>query len=429
MIKLNWIKFLKLFFWVTHPAILFAVLICFFGSACSVITPPPPKQPQRESPPQKQPPIGEALTALIRIGSEEFPTFRDTYNYDNLKYGIQKSLAYLNRRPSQALVYFGKDSYPISHLIRSLTYFSEKIRQKPSVKDLNEFITKNYRVYRSMGRKGNGKVLVTGYYEPFLNGSPVKTKIYRYPVYNKPCDLITINLSKFSKHLSGKRINGRYNGQTIVPYYSRREIETDSNFAKKAKPIAWVDDRIDLFFLHIQGSGQIHLTNGKTINVHYNGSNGRPYRSIGKLLIDQSNISREEMSMQKIRAYLKSHPNQIDEVLHHNSRYIFFKEEKDGPLGYLGVSLTPARSAALDRNAFPPAALAFIKTNIPLIDGNKKISSWSEYSGFVLNQDTGTAIKGPGRTDIFWGSGPYAEVAAGHLKSQGDVYFLILNPH
>jgi membrane-bound lytic murein transglycosylase A len=422
MIKFNWIRHVKLFFWATCPLILYTFLICFFGSVCSAITPSTPKQSQREPSLQKQPPIAKAFTALVRIGSEEFPTFDDTFNYDNLEYGIQKSLSYLNRCQGNTLVYFGKDPYPISHLIRSLRYFLEKIRHKPSAEDLTDFIIKNYIVYRSTGRKGNGKVIVTGYYEPLLNGSPVKTNTYLYPVYSKPCDLIITNLS-------GKPTSGRYDGQTIVPYYSRHEIETDPNFTKKAKPIAWVDDRVDLFFLHIQGSGQIHLTDGETINVHYNGSNGRPYRSIGKLLIDQNKVGREEMSMQKIRTYLKNHPNQIDEILHHNSRYIFFKKEKDGPLGCLGVSLTPARSAAFDRSAFPSAALAFIKTSIPLIDGNKNISAWSEYKGFVLNQDTGAAIKGPGRTDIFWGSGPYAEVTAGHLKSQGDVYFLILTPH
>jgi membrane-bound lytic murein transglycosylase A len=425
MIKLNWLNHIKLFFLMTCPSILSTFLICLWGSTCFAGTP----HPQKDPPVQKQPPVANASVALVRIGSKDVPIFEDTFNYDNLEYGIKKSLAYLNRHPGDAPVYFGKDPYPVSHLIRSLRYFLEKIQQKPSLKDLNEFINKNYVIYRQTGRKSDGRVLVTGYYEPYLNGSLVKTDTYRYPIYSKPRDLMTIDLSKFSKDLSGKYIYGRYDGQTFVPYHNRREIETDPNFAKKAKPIAWVDDRVDLFFLHIQGSGQIHLTNGNTINVHYDGSNGRPYRSIGKRLIDKNNVSRKAMSMQKIRSYLRRHPDQMDHVLHYNNRYIFFKKETDGPFGCLGVSLTPARSAAFDRNAFPLAALAFIKTSIPLIDGNKNISAWSEYKGFILNQDTGAAIKGPGRTDIFWGSGPYAEVAAGHLKNQGEIYFLILSPN
>jgi membrane-bound lytic murein transglycosylase A len=378
--------------------------------------------------PSLKPTVAEGLPALIRIDVGDYPTFRDHFNFDNLQASIQNSLIYLKRRPPETLVYFGRDPYPISHLIRSLNHFQKKIRQRPSVAEFNQFIADNYIVYRSIGKENDDPVLFTGYYEPFLNGSLVKTKTFRYPVYSLPADLMTIDLSKFSKDLTGKRINGRYNGKTIVPYYDRRQIETDPDFAQKAKPIAWVDNQVDLFFLQVQGSGQIHIENGETINVHYHGTNGRPYRSIGKLLIEQGKVSKEEMSMQKIRTYLNNHPDQIDKILQYNSSFIFFKKEKEGPLGYLGVPLTPARSAAFDRKAFPPAALAFIQTTIPVMDGAKNIAAWNEYRGFVLNQDTGGAIKGSSRADIFWGSGPYAEVAAGHLKSQGELYFLILKP-
>lgn len=365
---------------------------------------------------------------LVRLKPEEFPKFYDSFNYDNLEYCIFNSLRYLKRRSADDLIYFGQDAYKVSHLIRSLNLFLQFVRIKPSEEDLNRFIAKNYQVYRSVGQEDDGQVLFTGYYEPFLSGSPVKTKAYPYPVYSMPDDLITINLSDFSKSLAGKRIIGRYNGRTIVPYYNRRQIETNPDFVRKAPPIAWVNDRVDLFFLHIQGSGQIHLTNGKTINVHYHGVNGRAYKSIGKLLIDRGKVKREEMSMQKIRSYLKAHPEDMDEILNYNSSYVFFKTEKQGPLGCLGVPLTPARSAAFDRKTFPAAALAFISTQIPTVDGNMALAEWNEYKGFVLSQDTGGAIKGPGRADLFWGSGPYAEVAAGHLKSKGELYFLILKP-
>lgn len=398
-----------------------AMLLVVMG--CATIVPSPTQAPVK-----KEPVTIEKLPPLVPIEPEEFPLFGDSYNYDNLAYCIKNSLTYLARRSPDDLVYFGKDPYTISHLTRSLTYFSKIIREKPSPSRLSRIIADKFRVYRSTGKDGNAEVMFTGYYEPLLMGSPVKTKEFPYPVYGLPHDLISIDLSKFSKALSGKRIQGRYNGKTVVPYYSRHQIETDPNFARKAKPIAWVNDRVDLFFLHIQGSGRIQLTNGQTINVHYHGVNGRPYRSIGKLLIDQGKISREEMSMQKIREYLKEYPNQLDSILRHNSSYVFFKIEEKGTLGCFGVPLTPARSAAFDRNAFPPAALAFIKTEIPMVNAELKIEKWSKHKGFVLNQDTGGAIKGPGRVDLFWGSGPYAEIAAGHLKNQGELYFLILNP-
>ena len=134
------------------------------------------------------------------------------------------------------------------------------------------------------------------------------------------------------------------------------------------------------------------------------------------------------MSMQAIRAYLNMHPEQMDYVFNYNPSYVFFKIEPDGPLGNINVRLTPGRSIALDRKLFPPAALAYINTQKPLIDSTGNITGWSDFSRFALNQDTGGAITGPGRADLFWGNGNYAEIAAGHLKYTGNLYFLILKP-
>ena len=146
------------------------------------------------------------------------------------------------------------------------------------------------------------------------------------------------------------------------------------------------------------------------------------------MLIDNGKIPREEMSMQKIRAYLHDHPEEAETVLNYNPSYVFFKIEQDGPIGSLGVKLTPGRSVALDRRLFPLAGLAFVETKKPLINGDEKIHSWTDFARFMLNQDTGGAIKGPGRADLFWGDGIYAEIAAGHMQHDGEIYFLILRP-
>jgi membrane-bound lytic murein transglycosylase A len=164
------------------------------------------------------------------------------------------------------------------------------------------------------------------------------------------------------------------------------------------------------------------------LNLGYDTSNGRPYRSVGQLLIEEGKVSREEMSMQRIRAYLHDNPAEIQRVLSYNPSYIFFKVTPDGPLGSINVTLTPGRSIALDRTLFPPAALSFVETQKPLIDAQQRIASWVESRRFALNQDTGGAIKGPGRADLFCGSGPEAEIAAGHLKHPGKLYFLVLRP-
>lgn len=363
---------------------------------------------------------------LERLTPDQYPHFSDYWYYDNLEHSIQKSISYLQRIPQDRLFSFDQDKYDAAHLIRSFEIFSEFIKTRPSGSELRDFIAANYQVYRSVGNKSSGKVMFTGYYEPFLQGSRNKSKAYPYPVYKIPDDLVTIDLGKFDSSLQGKRITGRHTGQTIIPYYTRKEITGMPDFKKTAQPLAYVDNQIDLFFLQIQGSGKIFLDNGEIINVHYHCSNGGPYRSIGRLLIKEGKIPRSQMSMQSIRKYLKDNPGETDRILNYNPSYVFFKIEEKGPLGYLSVQLTPGRSLATDRRIFPLAALSYLKTSIPLIDGDQKIHEWENFSGFFMNQDTGGAIKGAGRADLFFGSGPYAKTAAGHLQHNGQLYFLVL---
>lgn len=365
---------------------------------------------------------------LERLKPSVYPKFTDDLDYRGLTAAITESLKYLRKIPPDRPLTFGGDAFSAARVANSLEFFLEFIKIRPGVDELNEFIARNYRVYRSTGRNQAREVLFTGYYEPLLKGCLAPAEKCRYPVYSRPQDLVSIDLSLFSEKFKDERLVGRYTGTTVVPYYERRQIDESEVLNGKVEPIAWVDDPVGLFFLHIQGSGKIALGDGQTINVHYHGTNGQPYRSIGQLLIDDQKISREEMSMQAIRAYLEAHPEQIRAVFNHNPSYIFFKIEPQGALGYLNVPLTAARSIATDRRLFPPAALAFIETEKPLVDDLGKITAWSSFSRFVLNQDTGGAIKGPGRVDLFWGSGDYAELAAGHLKHPGRLYFLVLEP-
>jgi membrane-bound lytic murein transglycosylase A len=369
-----------------------------------------------------------AESALVRKSGFSYPTFTDDMEFDGLENSILQSMAYLQKVPAERMYQFGPDRFDVAHLMQSLQQFLDFIRTNPSNRDLKKFIRANYLVYQSVGRNQKGEVLFTGYYEPHLNGRLQPDDEFRFPIYGLPKDLIKIDLSAFGEKYDGQSIVGRYTGETVVPYYDRQAIDEENVLADKAEPLAWVKDPVDVFFLHIQGSGKIFLDTGEVINVHYHGSNGRPYRSIGKLLIDEQKIPREQMSMQEIRSYLHEHPEEMEPVLNHNPSYVFFKLEPEGPLGYLNVLLTPGRSVALDRRIFPPAALAFIQTKKPVVDSLGRIDSWMDCIRFVLNQDTGGAIQGPGRADLFWGSGPYAEIAAGHLAHTGKLYFLILKP-
>jgi membrane-bound lytic murein transglycosylase A len=375
--------------------------------------------------PIKKPP--EEL-ALVRSSTFSYPDFSDDLELGGLEHSILKSLEYLERVPADRTYQFGKDRFDAAHLIQSLQHFLDFIRTNPSNRELKKFIRSNYIVYQSVGRNQKGEVLFTGYYEPHLSGRLYRDEEFQYPIYALPTDLMRIDLSAFNEKYKGQSIIARYTGQTVVPYYDRREIDQEDVLAGKAEPLAWVKDPVDVFFLQIQGSGKVFLDTGEVINVHYHGTNGRPYRAIGSLLIEEQKIPKEEMSMQKIRAYLQDHPEEMAAVFNYNPSYVFFKLESEGPLGNINVLLTPGRSIALDRRIFPPAALAFIQTKKPIADSAGQIDSWADCNRFVLNQDTGGAIRGPGRADLFWGNGPYAEIAAGHLAHTGKLYFLILKP-
>ena len=373
-----------------------------------------------KKPPEKAP--------MVRQSSFSYPDFNDDLELNGLEHSILKSLEYLDRVPADRTFTFGQDRYDAAHMKKSLRHFLDFIRTNPGDRELKKFIRSNYIVYQSIGRDRKGEVLFTGYYEPHLSGRLDRDAEFQYPLYELPNDLMKIDLSPFAEKYKGQSIVGRLTDQTVVPYFDRREIDEENALVGRAQPLVWIKDPVDSFFLQIQGSGKIYLDTGEVLNVHYHGSNGRPYRSIGTYLIQEQKIPHEEMSMQRIRSYLQAHPEEMASVFNYNPSYVFFKIEAEGPLGSLNVLLTPGRSVALDRRIFPYAALAFIQTQKPVVNSTGQIDRWVDCRRFVLNQDTGGAIRGPGRADLFWGNGPYAEMAAGHLAHVGQLYFLILKP-
>ena len=212
-----------------------------------------------------------------------------------------------------------------------------------------------------------------------------------------------------------------------VPYYSRGEIDTGGVLKGRRLELAWLKDPWDRFVLHIQGSGQVRLPDGKIIRVGFAASNGRPYRSIGRYLIDRGFIREKEVSMERIREFLREDPGRAEEIYNVNERYIFFHSlsEVEGPLGALGVPLTPGRSVATDPAIFPRGALAYLVSRQPLFDEAGKKMGWKPIRRFVFNQDAGAAIKGPARVDFFFGAGEEAGRAAGEMKEEGKIYFLM----
>jgi membrane-bound lytic murein transglycosylase A len=217
------------------------------------------------------------------------------------------------------------------------------------------------------------------------------------------------------RHVEGK----------ALPYFTRSEIDTEGKLQGHGLELVWLRDAVEGFFLHVQGSGQIRFPDGQTMRVNYAASNGHPYRSIGRLLRDEGRLAPADLSLQGIRRYLQAHPNDRPRVLGANPRYVFFRQVDDGPKGSLNLILVPGRSIATDARLFPPGGLAFIQTQQPLLNAQGEITGWQPLSRFVLNHDTGGAITGPGRVDLFWGSDAAAEMAAGHMQHTGTLFFLL----
>ena len=265
--------------------------------------------------------------------------------------------------------------------------------------------------------------LFTGYYEPLLHGSRRFGGPYTIPLYRPPDDLVRVDLARFNPDLAGYAIYGRVHGDQFVPYYPRADIESGA-LANRGLELLWLDDPIDKFFLQIQGSGQVQLDDGSLIRVGYASQNGHPYHAIGRDLIEIGAFTREEVSLPAIKAWLEAHPADAPYVMARNRSYIFFEERPglapdEGPLGAQGVSLTPGRSLAVDRRHIPLGVPVWLDTTAP----------WPEGAGplrrLMVAQDTGGAIKGVVRGDVFWGAGPRAEAIAGHMKSLGRYAILL----
>jgi membrane-bound lytic murein transglycosylase A len=263
---------------------------------------------------------------------------------------------------------------------------------------------------------GKNTGLVTGYYEPLLKGDSKPSAKARYPLYAPPADLITIELGTLYPDLNHRRLRGRLVGNKITPYYNRAEIEQGQG---KLQAIAWAEDAIELFFLHIQGSGRIKLPNGKYMRVGYADQNGHPYRSIGSWLIEQGELNASQVSMQSIQAWARKNPGKLHLLLHHNPSYVFFKELTNatgGPLGALGIPLTDGYSVAVDRSFTPLGVPLYLSTQYP--------NESRPLQRLVAAQDTGGAIRGPIRVDFFWGFGQEAGNLAGKMKQPGSVWIL-----
>jgi membrane-bound lytic murein transglycosylase A len=284
---------------------------------------------------------------------------------------------------------------------------------------VRRFFETRFVPHRVNNSDGTDRGIITGYYVPDLQGSRTPDESFRYPVLAVPDDLLVVDLGALYPDLKGRRLRGRLEGRRVVPYWSRNEIDT-GQAPTEGKELFWVKDPVDLFFLHIQGSGRISTENGERVMVNYADQNGHPYRSIGRLLLESGAMTRDQMSAQNIKAWGRRNPDKVMQLLGENPSYVFFRSaEQDltSPPGALGYPLTPERSLAVDPATIPLGAPVFLATTWP--------NSHNPLQRLMVAQDTGGAIKGAVRADFFWGLGNEAGEKAGRMKQEGRLWVLL----
>ena len=263
--------------------------------------------------------------------------------------------------------------------------------------------------------------LFTGYYEPSIAGTRELESEDQVPLYRRPDDLVAVDLGEFREDLGGRRVAGRLDGRKLRPYQDRAEISAGALTGQELE-LAWINNPVDAFFLHIQGSGRVDLPGGEVLRVGYDGQNGHPYFPIGRDLVERGVLILEEVSMQSIRAWLEANPEVGVEVMNRNASFVFFRElEGEGPIGTLGVALTPGRSLAVDRQFLPLGAPVWIEGTVPGLEAGSE----EHFARLMVAQDTGGAIKGPVRGDVFWGNGDEAAERAGRMRNEGRLWLLL----
>ncbi|MBF0126273.1 MAG: murein transglycosylase A [Magnetococcales bacterium] len=341
---------------------------------------------------------------------------------------LEASAGYYESLPGDTRIRFGPKTFPSREMAAACRDLAQAARSmEPAA--LQEHLKNHYLLFHSVGNDQQGEVMVTAYYEPLLKGSLTPGKGYSHPIYRRPDNLVEVDLAEWWPDFKDKRIQGRLEKGNLRPYYDRAQIDNDKALKGKRLELAWVDDPIDLFFLHIQGSGRVMLPDGSAMRVGYAGTNGQPYRSIGTLLIEENQIPKEKMSLPALRQWLKEHPDQVERVLNSNPSYVFFRKIDGGPFGTIGVPLTGERSMATDAQLFPKGAPGLLYVTLPEFAQDDTVSQWRFQLRFTVNQDSGGAIRGAGRVDYFMGHGEKALRTAGIMKQTGaSLYFIAPRP-
>ncbi len=356
-------------------------------------------------------PNGVALEALRKP-----PRLVDRGDRPSLIAAVRESVRYFERIPADRTLPVGATTVTAGAMRAGMAALLDYLARDPSADDLATELERRFVVYRASPPSG---VLFTGYYLPTLAARRQRDDRFRIPVLGRPADLVTASLADLGAPCACReQVVGRVQHGTLAPYFTRAEI--DAAAVESAPVLAWVEDPVGLFFLQVQGSGELTFPEGSRRTIGFAASNGRPYVSIGRVLVERGELAADQASMQSIRAWIAAHPADAEKLLHENPRYVFFRALDGPPLGSTGVPVTAGRTIATDPAVFPPGALAFAR--VPARGTEPAIAR------LVLNQDAGAAIRGPSRVDVYFGAGSEAEATAGRLRANGELFVLVPRP-
>lgn len=359
-------------------------------------------------------PLPPGRHALRRITDPlEIPDFTMAcLDLADLRAAIDKSLNYLSKPSSRQFFPCGEISH--TRATDSLRAFAELLDSGLGPTGLNQAIREKFDVYISIGCDDRGTVLFTGYYTPIFDGLTERTERFRYPLYSQPDDLV--------KGFDGEILGRRTADGQITPYPPRAVIEGARML--RGKEVVWLSDPFEAYIAHVQGSAKIRLPDGNLTTVGYAANNGHEYQSVGLELVKDGRIEADQLTLSAMIGYFKRYSDQVDMYVRRNPRFVFFKQEDGPPRGSLNEPVTPMRTIATDKSIFPRGCLAFISTTLPRAIGPAVTNQ--AYSGFAMDQDTGGAIRAPGRCDVYMGIGDTAGKLAGSTYQEGKLYYLFL---
>ena len=397
---------------------------CFILAGCAT---------RRTLPPSVATPTPAANVPVRPVTLERVPDggiiFSDDADTASLRTAALQSSIYLHSLPPQTPFLLAADTYTAAELAAGTDELADLLEQSKAPGDWLAVVQRDFIAYQSVGAEPNHTVTFSSYYEPSIPGRLTRDAVYKYPLYGRPPDLIDVNLGLFDPALAGRRISGRRDGRLLVPYYSRKDIDSNHGLAGQGLEIAWAKDPLDIFFLQVEGSGWLEPGAGGTpVRIRYDGDNGLPFRSVGQYMINTHRVKGRTLSHNQLIQYMVKHPKQRQDILNVDPRYIFFRVDTSTAsafaYGNINVPLTGGRSIATDPRCFPRGLLAWVD-----IEGIKtKGKPAKRIARFMLNQDEGGAILGPGRVDFFAGHGPEAEQFATHFWNPGKLYFLVKKP-